>query len=678
MLMRTKKTTPRLETCSSTTNTTLENAEKILFNKISNRFASTHAAFRSFCDGGESVLSTERVRRMMDTLACVRIDRNDLNMLVRKMGSGGPIKYHVFRKYIDSLSHKFHGHQKISSSSDTKTFVDKRGITSSNAFANGSNQNDGNVITNRPTIRVIDPPCARTTISIFGEADSGRSENSMRKHQRRVPSHHHHHHHISRTTQDINQIQDLILEKLKQKYRSPSQAFLKFDRQRCGFITLQKFRMVLEHNGIQLSDEHFHTLSRRFDRDGNNKISYQEFVRQVSTPPSSHFERQQQEEIEAQSLKHTQAKEKSLEYRNELMKMIEEKKRRKEMEKERIRRLEEKEEREAANYNPWGRGGCGAPLRDSAGNVLANFQTRGGKVDPHNTSFSSLNADGETRQEKIRKYQEQQQQKQQQHRVGTSGEDSPLRHARFRFEDLPSHQQEAIQSKNEKMLQWQRDLKAQVELKNQMKEREAARIREEERKEHIRLERQRAELEQKFQVESRNGLMKKEKQEDDVQNARSIVRTPRREKVQNTLEEQAQSPLIQVPIQQQYEEEELSLQNRRIPKHERNDDASFLASLEQRHEDALERQMEHQQRAFYMSYSSPQRSSPPQQQTFSRIGDDQQIKSTSSMLYSNGQIQSFSPKLSSYSIGVDSSTSGKSASDMLMDFVKRREMWSST
>ena len=56
---------------------------------------------------------------------------------------------------------------------------------------------------------------------------------------------------------DMNKIQDLILEKLKQEYRSPSQAFLKFDHDRDGFISIQEFRLVLEQCGIQLSDEIF-------------------------------------------------------------------------------------------------------------------------------------------------------------------------------------------------------------------------------------------------------------------------------------------------------------------------------------------------------------------------------------------------------------------------------------
>eukprot|EP00002_Diphylleia_rotans_P005247 TRINITY_DN1435_c0_g1_i15.p1 TRINITY_DN1435_c0_g1~~TRINITY_DN1435_c0_g1_i15.p1 ORF type:complete len:423 (-),score=79.98 TRINITY_DN1435_c0_g1_i15:32-1300(-) len=51
---------------------------------------------------------------------------------------------------------------------------------------------------------------------------------------------------------------------------------------------------------------------------------------------------------------------------------IREKKDREAREKERIRQLEEKEEREAAIYNPFGRGGAGAPMRDESGSIIAS------------------------------------------------------------------------------------------------------------------------------------------------------------------------------------------------------------------------------------------------------------------------------------------------------------------
>lgn len=42
-----------------------------------------------------------------------------------------------------------------------------------------------------------------------------------------------------------------------------------------------------------------------------------------------------------------------------------------------VSRYDRKIEQEAANYNPWGKGGGGAPLRDSTGHLVGKpFQTR--------------------------------------------------------------------------------------------------------------------------------------------------------------------------------------------------------------------------------------------------------------------------------------------------------------
>ena len=68
--------------------------------------------------------------------------------------------------------------------------------------------------------------------------------------------------------------------------------------------------------------------------------------------------------------------------------MIEAKKQRQRAEKERIRKLEEKEDREAANYNPWGRGGCGT-FTNTSFRVLAIVKTsnmRSSEVSIHNTT----------------------------------------------------------------------------------------------------------------------------------------------------------------------------------------------------------------------------------------------------------------------------------------------------
>ena len=600
MLLRTMRKTERRVVEHVPAMSSLESAEKGLYEKISERYASAHAAFRAFADCGGSELSIDNVKSMIDRLVCVRIDRNDLNVLVRKMGSGGPIRYHAFREYVNTLECKFGGQSRQSG---------------------GNNAEQTTPATRHHRHPSTDREC------------------------------------LSYNVHDINKVKDLICEKLKQKYRTPSQAFLKFDHDRDGFISIQEFRLVLEQCGIRLSDENFRAISRRYDRDENNRISYHEFVRQMSTPCESDKQRRRVEE-EVQSLECTKAQQKSLEYRLELERMIEAKKQRKHAEKERIRRLEEKEEREAANYNPWGRGGCGAPLRDNAGNVLANFQTRG-KASTTTTVVEAVPQRVHTQ------YQHQEQQS-----YSRNNDSSPLsKHARFRFEDLPSYEQQAIKSKNQKQLQWQRDLAEQVERKRRLKEQEAARKREEDRKERIRLERQRIELQNEHDVRIRQEEMKKKEENGEKENKFTHLHqhspSPRR------FEEEYDS----TPAMEQYQEtsfpsssrgNDMQQGSRRVEpsaavssiQHD-SSDGVFLAKLEQRHEDALERQ----ERAF--STASPQRRTIPSVD----YSQDNQITSTSSIVYmttNDSSTMSLSPSFQSRN---------KSSSDILMDFVKRRNFW---
>ena len=69
--------------------------------------------------------------------------------------------------------------------------------------------------------------------------------------------------------------------------------------------------------------------------------------------------------------KHFQAQQQAVELRQQ----IEEKKARDAARKAELKALEEKEERAAQEYNPFGRGGGGAPLRDVEGNIQTNLRT---------------------------------------------------------------------------------------------------------------------------------------------------------------------------------------------------------------------------------------------------------------------------------------------------------------
>ena len=65
---------------------------------------------------------------------------------------------------------------------------------------------------------------------------------------------------------------------------------------------------------------------------------------------------------------------KKAEYQAALQQQIREKAERKEREKRETAQREAREEAEAASYNPWGRGGGGAPMRDDAGNLATDLR----------------------------------------------------------------------------------------------------------------------------------------------------------------------------------------------------------------------------------------------------------------------------------------------------------------
>ena len=57
-------------------------------------------------------------------------------------------------------------------------------------------------------------------------------------------------------------------------------------------------------------------------------------------------------------------------YQEELKHQMELKRREKDLQKREKERYEEKKDAEARAYNPWGKGGGGAPMRDLQGNLI--------------------------------------------------------------------------------------------------------------------------------------------------------------------------------------------------------------------------------------------------------------------------------------------------------------------
>ncbi|KFQ87573.1 Centrosome and spindle pole-associated protein 1, partial [Phoenicopterus ruber ruber] len=67
------------------------------------------------------------------------------------------------------------------------------------------------------------------------------------------------------------------------------------------------------------------------------------------------------------------SKEATLSYQQELQQQIKEREERRRQEREEKERYEAKLEAEMRNYNPWGKGGGGAPLRDAKGNLITDL-----------------------------------------------------------------------------------------------------------------------------------------------------------------------------------------------------------------------------------------------------------------------------------------------------------------
>ncbi|KAK7482681.1 hypothetical protein BaRGS_00026090 [Batillaria attramentaria] len=72
--------------------------------------------------------------------------------------------------------------------------------------------------------------------------------------------------------------------------------------------------------------------------------------------------------------KKREAHQKAQAYQEELNRQMQEKKLKKQREREEQERYERKLEREAQEYNPFGRGGGGAPMRDAGGNIMADLR----------------------------------------------------------------------------------------------------------------------------------------------------------------------------------------------------------------------------------------------------------------------------------------------------------------
>lgn len=124
-------------------------------------------------------------------------------------------------------------------------------------------------------------------------------------------------------------------------------------------------------------------------------------VLDMKDQPSGQQQPQQQQqtgfnfsEYDAKDMKQIKAKE----YLEELAQQVREKKQQKQREKDESDRLDRQHEVDNANFNPYGRSGCGAPLKNRGGDTMANlrqadpFQYSSSTTDNGNNFYSGHNA----------------------------------------------------------------------------------------------------------------------------------------------------------------------------------------------------------------------------------------------------------------------------------------------
>ncbi|KAM6908109.1 centrosome and spindle pole-associated protein 1 [Lycodopsis pacificus] len=184
-----------------------------------------------------------------------------------------------------------------------------------------------------------------------------------------------------------------------------------------------------------------------------------------------------------------QRREKALSHQEALRQQIVEREERRRREKEEKERFDAKIEAEMMAYNPWGRSGGGASIKDEKGNLVSDLKQmhRNNEESCRNPvsrksgqTQSFLMTDGNTPVDEGR---------------------APLSHRRSGFKDKPSPQQLHMQDR------YKEDLKQQIEENKQKQTEEKERMRIEEEKEEKRLADQRARIQQAHEEEQRKQKM---------------------------------------------------------------------------------------------------------------------------------------------------------------------------
>lgn len=237
-------------------------------------------------------------------------------------------------------------------------------------------------------------------------------------------------------------------------------------------------------------------------------------------------------------------------YKNALKQQIEEQQERRRREREEKDRYEAKLEAEMKAYEPWGRGGAGAPLRDEQGNLISDLKrmhrsNEAAYANPDSRNRKAMTSVDWTRATPRAEDKDVSLHISPDNKVSSFTRPSP--HARGNvFSELPTAQQLREQER------YKESLKQQIEEKRRIEAEGRERLRLEEEKEEKRLAEERAQLQRQFEEEQEKDRRKENEQSAKNQEMIRQAEERRREAEKKRKEEDEKA---NEALKQQYEQE---------------------------------------------------------------------------------------------------------------------------
>lgn len=194
--------------------TNLENAQKILKNKLANNFSQVRLAFRRFDEDHSGTISQAEFRLALRSFG-VDLSDADLDAMVATFDQdgGGDVSYEEFNTFVSEL-------------------------------LNPSEKGGG----------------------MLGTIEASASHQRGAQQARDTT--------VKASAEDVEK---MLVEKIKNKFNKVQHAFRSFDKDHSGSINADEFKAVLYTYGLAASEEELERLVSKFDVDGDGTIRYDEF-----------------------------------------------------------------------------------------------------------------------------------------------------------------------------------------------------------------------------------------------------------------------------------------------------------------------------------------------------------------------------------------------------------------